>query len=80
MLQWKYGFSEILICGHSLGGALSVICGLDFALNPISEDKPTINVITFGAPRSGNCAFAWLFNRMVPNHIRMVHEHDVVPK
>ena len=58
----------------------SVICALDLAINPISEQPPKIKVITFGAPRSGNAGFATLFNKMVPNHVRCVHKHDVVPK
>lgn len=65
---------------NSLGGALSVLCALDLAVNPIAENGVKIKVITFGAPRTGNAGFCHLFNKLCAHHIRCVHRHDVVPK
>jgi predicted lipase len=50
------------------------------SINPISDQPPKIKVINFGAPRSGNAGFATLFNKMIPNHVRCIHKHDMVPK
>lgn len=44
---------QVSICGHSLGGANSLICRADLLLNK-KIDAPTF---TFGAPRVGNKAF-----------------------
>lgn len=38
-----------------------------------------IQVMTFGQPRVGNAAFASYYSRHVPNTIRVVNEHDIVP-
>ena len=78
--QWRFNYPEILVTGHSLGGALSVLCALDLACNPIAENTVRIKVITFGVPRTGNLGFCMLFNKMISYHIRCVHQHDVVPK
>jgi len=78
--QWRHNYPEILVTGHSLGGALSVLCALDLAVNPIAENGVKIKVITFGAPRTGNAGFCHLFNKLCAHHIRCVHRHDVVPK
>ena len=54
---------EIIVTGHSLGGALAVLCALDFRLNPFLNDEKTmersksIKVITFGAPKVGDDEF-----------------------
>ena len=39
--------------GHSLGGALAVLCALD-----LQDIYGNINLYTFGCPRVGNAAFA----------------------
>ena len=54
---------EIIVTGHSLGGALAVLCALDFRLDPFLNDEKTmersksIKVITFGAPKVGDDEF-----------------------
>lgn len=64
---------HVLLCGHSLGGALAVIAA---AMLP---EGATCDIVTFGAPRAGNselCAAA--FNRCL-ECVRVVHDRDVVP-
>ena len=62
-----YKPKQLLITGHSLGGALATLCALDFRLNPVPNYQPTIKVITFGAPQVGNEKFVEIFNQNVPD-------------
>ena len=54
---------EIIVTGHSLGGALAVLCAFDFRLDPFLMDRYTLDrsklmrVITFGAPKVGDDEF-----------------------
>ena len=68
--------SNIYITGHSLGAALAVINALDIAANTCF--KPVM--YNFACPRIGNPIFAFKYNRLVTNSIRIVNEHDLVPK
>lgn len=52
---------KIYITGHSLGGALAILCALEFA----RQKLPVAAVITFGQPRVGNKAFATIYNHTV---------------
>ncbi|OXM84895.1 lipase family protein [Paenibacillus rigui] len=67
---------ELMITGHSLGGALATLCATDTALRP-PRRKPV--VYTFASPRVGNPEFARLFNRSAASSIRIVNPNDVVP-
>ena len=67
--QWR-------ITGHSLGGALANLCGLDLQYN----FGLAIQVYTFGAPKVGNDAFVESYNRRVPESWRVVHGWDIVAK
>jgi pimeloyl-ACP methyl ester carboxylesterase len=49
---------KIYITGHSLGGALAVLCAFEFA----RQHLPVRAVVTFGQPRVGNAAFRDLYN------------------
>jgi len=68
--------SNVYITGHSLGGALAVINTLDVAANTFF--KPVM--YNFAGPRIGNPIFAFKYNRLVTNSVRIVNEHDLVPK
>ena len=35
--------------------------------------------MTFGQPRIGNAAFVSYYSELVPNTIRVTHDHDIVP-
>ncbi|CAM9390329.1 unnamed protein product [Scytosiphon promiscuus] len=75
--------AEILITGHSLGGALAALCFLDLqvtlGLGLGSHPVPFAPVYIFGAPRVGNEAFAtFAISHGVPIY-RVVHHRDPVP-
>jgi len=72
---------EVVFTGHSLGGALSVLAALDFALladYPLL--LPSVKVFTFGGPRVGNWHFMALYNALVPQTWQLVNRADPVPR
>lgn len=68
--------TDLYICGHSLGGALSYIAAAHFG-----EMYPDFKIIchTFGSPRVGNRHFVEWFNKNVYEHIRVINNKDPVP-
>eukprot|EP00560_Eucampia_antarctica_P007871 CAMPEP_0197824934 /NCGR_PEP_ID=MMETSP1437-20131217/2118_1 /TAXON_ID=49252 ORGANISM="Eucampia antarctica, Strain CCMP1452" /NCGR_SAMPLE_ID=MMETSP1437 /ASSEMBLY_ACC=CAM_ASM_001096 /LENGTH=378 /DNA_ID=CAMNT_0043424755 /DNA_START=27 /DNA_END=1160 /DNA_ORIENTATION=+ len=77
-LAKKHPDYDILITGHSLGGALSLLCGAHTA--KILPDR-FIQVINFGAPRVGNpSAKKWMESLPNLSVWRYVYECDVVPR
>ena len=81
----------ILLCGHSLGGALATLCAFDLSKRIHHSDNTTNNnsnnkkkknvdiaMYNFGSPRVGNKAFATEFNKAVPNAWRLVNRNDGV--
>jgi len=71
-----HGASDIIVTGHSMGGAIASFCALDLAIRFGSNN---VHLMTFGQPRVGNAAFASYFAKYVPNTIRITHERDIVP-
>lgn len=84
--------ADVLVSGHSLGGALAVICALDISLHTITPmnslcrsyfpqnyRESHITMYNFGAPCVGNRSFAQLYNKMVPDSFRVVVDGDPVP-
>ncbi|KAF5738700.1 Alpha/beta-Hydrolases superfamily protein [Tripterygium wilfordii] len=71
-----YGDLDIMVTGHSMGGAMAAFCGLDLAVN---HEAQNVQVVTFGQPRIGNAAFASYYSQLVPNTIRVTNGHDIVP-
>jgi len=84
---------DILVTGHSLGGAIGVLVAV-ILHNMIQnlfqkpgpsfnkyEKVPVVKVITFGKPRIGNFEFANYVNTMlgINNVLRVVNEGDLVP-
>eukprot|EP00898_Chlorokybus_atmophyticus_P000968 jgi/Chlat1/1872/Chrsp141S02177 len=69
----------VLVCGHSLGGALAMLCAYDLRMHA-SVLPGELFVYTFGAPRVGNLALAAQYNSLVPNTFRLVHARDTVTK
>lgn len=68
---------RVRICGHSFGGAMAILCGVDLEYNfPDREYE----VITYGAPRLGNDAFVKSYNRRVVNTLRVENGNDIVTK
>ena len=67
----------VWMTGHSLGGALALLCAWRLHQNFI----PVHQVCTFGSPMIGNDAAAKAFAREFPNRIfRYVDAADLVPK
>lgn len=70
------GVSNIIVCGHSLGGALAMLCASSLWYEGIVVDA----VYTFGQPRVGNGGFARGYNANLHDEtFRIVNEHDPVP-
>ena len=66
----------VYLCGHSLGGALALLCALDFKRQHLRLD----GVFTFGAPRVGNKSFAEIYNQSLKDiTFNFVAEGDPVP-
>ncbi|PUZ73422.1 hypothetical protein GQ55_2G472500 [Panicum hallii var. hallii] len=72
----SYGNINVIVTGHSMGGAMASFCALDLAMKLGSD---SVQLMTFGQPRVGNAAFASYFAKYVPNTIRVTHGHDIVP-
>ena len=65
------------IFGHSLGGALAIICALDLSM----MNLPIAGVYTFGQPRVGDAAFAAHYNNELRDlTFRVVNQNDIVPR
>jgi hypothetical protein len=81
---------ELIVTGHSLGGALATICAYDLAAftlpavnaQLLREDAiplPPLQVYTFGSPRVFSPHFAHKFDHAVPQCFRIICDGDVVP-
>lgn len=66
---------ELFITGHSLGGALAVLCALDTAVNTAFNNPVMYN---FGSPRVGNPTFVQAYNDIINNSVRIVNTNDIV--
>ena len=71
---------EILVTGHSLGGALANLAAADIR-EKFPEFRKPMKLFTFGAPRVGNQQFARMMNTYYPegNNFRVVNKRDIVP-
>ena len=69
-----YAGQKLLICGHSLGGAIALILSEMLRRKPERYD---ILLYTYGSPRAGDAAFANAAESLV--HHRMVNHNDPVP-
>ena len=71
--------AEILVTGHSLGGALATIAAAD--LRGSLRVANRIRLMTFGSPRVGDDNFSdWLFSQFTNRNdlIRVTHADDPV--
>lgn len=71
-----YGNINIIVTGHSMGGALASFCALDLTVN---YGLQGVQLMTFGQPRVGNAAFASYFSKHVPWTFRVTNGKDMVP-
>ena len=71
----KYRSATISLTGHSTGGALATLAGMDIRVT----FKVLINFYSFGQPRVGNLGFSNWVGEMVPPFYRLIHNADIVP-
>jgi hypothetical protein len=74
--KYSVGYEDILITGHSLGGALCALAAPDL-LNSHPKLQPT--VYTWAEPRVGKSDFAKFYDARVNICYRIVNLWDVVP-
>jgi len=68
---------DLILTGHSLGGAQATLLAMDLAYN---HGKKDAYLITFGCPRVGNADFATAFNNVYGGRSwRVTHGNDLVP-
>jgi len=67
---------SLLITGHSLGAGLACMAAVD--LHAHFEDLD-IHIVTFGAPRIGNRAFASQLDTAARSYVRVRDPFDVIP-
>lgn len=73
-----HGIRHVWITGHSLGGAMGVLCALDLVR---AGEFAVRGVITFGQPLLLAPAFAAEANGILAGrHLRFIHEDDVVTR
>jgi predicted lipase len=71
---------QLVVTGHSLGGALATIAALDLQYNLGRANDLTFIVNTYGAPRVGNQAQVESYNRRIPNSYRFIYGWDIVTR
>jgi len=71
---------EVILTGHSLGGALAVLCAYHLSrwFCWRGGKKPRLVVYTFGQPSMGNRAFEEDYNRYVHHSFQVTNESDLV--
>ena len=76
VLQQSAG-KTIWVTGHSLGGAMAVICATRIKQQRLGQPR----IVTFGQPRVGDMAVAKWIDRAFPNsYQRFVNDNDVVAR
>jgi triacylglycerol lipase len=68
--------TRITVLGHSLGGAMGVLCAADIERN---MGKKNVDLCTFGGPRTGKIDFRVHFNHEISKCFRAVNALDIVP-
>ncbi|KAJ1976538.1 hypothetical protein H4R34_003948 [Dimargaris verticillata] len=74
----RYLNYRIVLTGHSLGGAQSVLMA-SFIAQQHSDWASRLSVYTYGQPRVGNAAFATYYQSLSIPTARVVNQHDIVP-
>ncbi len=67
---------NIIVTGHSLGGAMADIAALDFKMNQFPD--ASVSLYTFGCPRVGDKKFRTLVDSHVEDSWRVTHYRDMV--
>ena len=69
---------QVLVAGHSLGGAIASLASLYMAHHKVVPIDQLI-VYTFGMPRVGDDHYSLQHSKNVPHSMRVVNGHDPVP-
>ena len=81
--NYKERVVEVLCCviGHSLGGALATLAAYDICKQLQESGREDVKVMcySFGAPRTGNHAFANDYNRVVPDTWSIINDQARIP-
>jgi hypothetical protein len=75
-LRFPRAINSVTVCGHSLGGALVTLLGLDIGAN--TKFQPA--VYSYASPRTGDNTFARVFNTRISESYRVANILDIVPK
>lgn len=78
LLSKCVGVTQILVTGHSLGGAVAVLAALDICNNMGFGIVP--QMYTFAGPRVAVPDFAGSFNNKIPVLYRVINRWDLVPQ
>jgi hypothetical protein len=77
------GIDRVVFCGHSLGGSLASVAALDFHHAPGLAKGLSVDVYTFGSPRTGNDCFVQELETATAKSDgeiwRIVNDKDVIP-
>ncbi|KAH9060447.1 alpha/beta-hydrolase [Lactarius vividus] len=76
-LMVEHSSTNVILVGHSLGGALAELDTLFMKVN--LPAGTTVRGVTFGTPRVGNPAWATYFDSQIANFTRMNNKRDMVP-
>jgi triacylglycerol lipase len=68
--------TRVTVVGHSLGGAMAILCAADIERN---IGRKNVDVCTFGGPRTGKIDFRIRFNHEIAKCYRVVNRLDIVP-
>lgn len=68
---------RVILSGHSLGGALAILAGMDISKEFGLRDHQ-LSCYTFGAPRVGNQAFKEEYDTKIPDTWQITNGRDVV--
>eukprot|EP01135_Chromosphaera_perkinsii_P011923 Nk52_evm40s2531 gene=Nk52_evmTU40s2531 len=72
--RWGPEMGQVLLTGHSLGGALSTLLAYELQ----SVHRIPVLMYVFGCPRVGNRPFAEAFDQLVPYCYRVCVDGDVI--
>ncbi len=78
LLRQCAGVGRIIITGHSLGGALAILCAFDLLKNSTLGLVPEVH--SFAGPRVASPHFAGQFDALIPICRRVVNFLDAVPQ
>eukprot|EP00890_Picochlorum_soloecismus_P000351 jgi/Picsp_1/1316/NSC_04797-R1_alpha beta-hydrolase len=71
---------KVFVTGHSLGGALAVLCSFEIATTLSCSQRVDLHCYVFGSPRVGNHTWASLYNQHVPNTWQIINDDDTITR